>query len=86
MRNKLACAALALALTSGPDLGAEFGSPVESIVPSAAWEQSPRGRATLLRRTLPIDPQQRARKIADIAAQDACLGAAVAADAARFAN
>ena len=78
--------AASFALSSGPDLGAEFGSPVESIVSSAAWEASPRGRATLLRRTLPGDPQQRAQKIAEITAQDACLGAAVAADAARFAN
>ena len=40
----------------------------------------------ILRRTLPVDPQQRDHRIAEIATQDACLGAVVAADAARFAN
>jgi hypothetical protein len=83
--NPTSCVqAAAFAMTTGADLGAEFGSPVESLIPSLAWEASPRGRASVLRRTLPIDPQQRAYKIAEITGQDACLGAAVAADAARF--
>jgi len=77
---------MAFPLTSGPDPGAQFGSPVESIVSSAAWEASPRGRGTLPRRTLPIDLEQRTCKIAEITAQDACLGGAVAAEAARFAG
>ena len=34
-----------------------------SLVPSAVWELSPRGRAMILRLTLPLDPQQRDRKL-----------------------
>ena len=68
-----------------PDLGA-FGSPVESLVSSAHWEVSPRGRAMVLRRALPGDPVLRARRLGEIATLDACFGAALAAEAARFAD
>ena len=46
----------------------------------------PRGRATVLRRTLPTDPVQRERTLAEVTARDACFGAALAAEAARFAD
>ena len=70
---------------TNPELG-EFGSPAESLVSSALWEVSPRGRAVVLRRTLPADPAVRARTLAEIAGRDACFGAALAAEAARFAD
>ena len=48
-------------------MSGKFGSPVESLVSSAEWEASPRGRATDPRRTLPIDPLELDRRIASIA-------------------
>ena len=70
---------------SNPELGG-FGSPAESLISSARWEVSPRGRAMVLRRTLPADPVLRAHTLAEIAERDACFGAALAAEAARFAD
>ena len=54
--------------------------------PRRDWEVSPRGRAIVLRRTLPADPVLRAHTLAEIAERDACFGAALAAEAARFAD
>jgi hypothetical protein len=80
--NVSRCLDAAFAFHAGPEL-ADFGSPVESLVPSATWETSPRGRAMVLRRTLPLDPHQRSRTLAEIAALDACFGAALAAESER---
>lgn len=83
--SQTSCAEAAFAFHAGAEL-ADFGSPVEAIVASDDWEVTPRGRATVLRRTLPADPVMRDRKLAELTALDACFGAELTATAARFAR
>jgi hypothetical protein len=61
-----------------------FGSPVESLISSARWAMTPRGRGMVLRRTLPTKPVLRSRVLGEIAGRDACFGAALAGEASRF--
>jgi hypothetical protein len=79
------CVRGALALVGGHAGLARQGSPVETLVPGGVWDASPRGRAALLRR-----PEARTRTgawlRAAVAAEDACLAAALDAETARFAR
>lgn len=82
--SRTTCLDAAFALHgNNPEIDA-FGSPMESLISSERWATTPRGRGLVLRRSLPSDPVQRERTFAEIAGRDACFGAALAVEAARF--
>lgn len=63
-----------------------LGSPLERLIPDAAFAASPRGRAAILRTPAARDPATGAALAARVAAEDACTAAALAAETARFAR
>jgi hypothetical protein len=77
------CVAAVFLFHANPELH-EYGSPIEAFVATDAWHASARGRASVLRRPLPLDPGIRRHLLANVAARDACFGAEVAASVERF--
>ena len=75
-----ACARALLVVVDGHAGLAVTGTPSETLIPPEVWDSSQRGRAALLRQA----PGQFRRTTNEVTATDSCVGAAFAAEVARF--
>lgn len=78
-----ACARALLVAVDGHAGLAATGTPSETLIPADAWDASPRGRLALLRQA-PARFRIAESFAAEVTAADACTGAALAAETARF--
>lgn len=79
------CTQTAMAAVGGYRGLTALGSPAEAVIPTATFAASPKGRSDLLRRAL-LRWSMGGRGLAldRVAARDACFGAALAGEAARY--
>jgi hypothetical protein len=78
-----ACARALLVVVDGHAGLAATGTPSETLIPPETWNASPRGRAALLRQA-PARYRIADAFARDVTAEDACVGAALATESARF--
>lgn len=79
------CRRALMAALGGHAAALMLGSPVEALIPMAAFVASPRGQASVLRRVLlRTDARGRRSQIARTTEADACLGARLSAEDLRY--
>ena len=78
-----ACARALLVVVDGHPGLAITGTPSETLIPPDAWNTSLRGRLALLRQA-PARYRVADAFAAEVTAADACVGAVLAAESARF--